>query len=710
VRDIYPIPRIEQILEALHGKELFTALDIRWGYNNIRIKEEDQWKAVFKTPEGLYKPQVMFFRLTNSPAMFQRTMDRVFQKLCNKYPGMVFVYMDDILVATMMDKALHRQIVHEVLDLLEKESFFLKPSKCKFEQESIDYLGIVVSKGTVRIDPTKQNGLAAWPRKLTSVKQVRSTLGVLGYQRPFIPRFAHLARPLTQLLKKEKKFEWMDECTKALDKLIRIVASDPVLHRLDYTKPFTVEVDASQYATGAILYQENEEGRLCPVGYHSHTLNPAECGYDIHDRELLAVMRGLRQWRHLFLSSPFQTTVVTDHVNLQYYQQPQKINRRIARYLGDLAEYNFKLVHKPGKLNRANHLSRRPDYDEGKEDNREVQVLQDTMFANAVVSLDLEQEIYDAQEGQAAAIAELQKAHGLVSQNHHWFRQGRPVVADKLELKQKILRLYHDHETAGHPGVGNTWIAVARDYWWPDLKKFVTSYVKGCAVCQSTKPNTVQPRVPLFPIASSETQAFPFQMIAWDLITDLPKVGMYDAVLTITDHGCSKAALFFPCTKKIDAEGVATLYAEKVFPHYGVPRKIILDQDPRFTADFAKAVCGQLKIHQNVSTAYHPQTDGQSERANAWLEQYIRIYRNAEQDNWVHLLPLAQYVHNSWTNASTGYAPFELLIGHVPQINVTHEETNVPEVARRKVWLEHARQQAQAAIKAAQNMLITRTQ
>jgi RNase H-like domain found in reverse transcriptase/Reverse transcriptase (RNA-dependent DNA polymerase) len=187
-------------------------------------------------------------------------MDRIFQKLRNKYPGMVFVYMDDILVATTMDKMLHRKIVHEVLELLEKESFFLKPLKCKFEQESIDYLGIVVSKGTVQIDPTKQNGLAVWPRKLTSVKQVRSMLGVLGYQRPFIPRFVHLARPLTQLLRKEKKFKWTDECTKALDKLIYIMASDPVLHQPDYTKPFTVEVDASQYATGAILYQENNEG------------------------------------------------------------------------------------------------------------------------------------------------------------------------------------------------------------------------------------------------------------------------------------------------------------------------------------------------------------------------------------------------------------------------------------------------------------------
>jgi RNase H-like domain found in reverse transcriptase len=177
--------------------------------------------------------------------------------------------------------------------VLEGESFFLKLAKCKFEQESINYLGIIVTKGTVRIDPTKQNGLAAWPRRLTSVKQVHSTLGVLGYQRPFICGFAQLAWPLTQLLKKDRKFEWMDECTAALDKLIKIVTSDPVLHRPNYDLPFTLEVDASQYVAGAILYQPNDKGQLCPVGYYSHTLNPAERGYDVHDWELLAVMRGL---------------------------------------------------------------------------------------------------------------------------------------------------------------------------------------------------------------------------------------------------------------------------------------------------------------------------------------------------------------------------------------------------------------------------------
>jgi hypothetical protein len=137
-------------------------------------------------------------------------------------------------------------------------------------------------------------------------------------------------------------------------------------------------------------------------------------------------------------------------------------------------------------------------------------------------------------------------------------------------------------------------------------------------------------QVPLFPITSSEAQAFPFQTIAWDLITDLPKVGTHDVVLTITDHGYSKAVLFFPCTKKIDTEEVVTLYTEKVFLHYGVLQKIILDRDPRFTADFTKAICGQLKIHQNISIAYHSQMDGQSKWANTQVEQYICIYRNTE--------------------------------------------------------------------------------
>jgi hypothetical protein len=212
------------------------------------------------------------------------------------------------------------------LEVLRKESLFLKLSKCEFEQEKAKYLGILVEKGTIHINPTKRNRLKDWPRQLSTVKQVRSTLGVLGYQQPFIKGFAHIAKPLMHLLKKGQTFEWTEECTAALDKLINIVTSDPVLQWPDQDKPFELEVDASQFALGAILYQRDDVGKLRPVAYHSETFNEAERGYDIHDRELLMVVKGLENWRHLLLGAKHEVTVYTDHANLQYYRQPQKIN------------------------------------------------------------------------------------------------------------------------------------------------------------------------------------------------------------------------------------------------------------------------------------------------------------------------------------------------------------------------------------------------
>jgi Integrase zinc binding domain len=178
-------------------------------------------------------------------------------------------------------------------------------------------------------------------------------------------------------------------------------------------------------------------------------------------------------------------------------------------------------------------------------------------------------------------------------------------VADNLPLQQSILYMYHDHQSAGYPGIFNTYASVAQDYWWPDMKRFIVQYIKGYTICQSIKLNTVQPKVPLYPIVVVETHAYPFQTISWDLITDLPKKGGFDSVLTVVDHNCSKAMLFFPCYKKVDAMEVAKIYAWQVFPHYGVPKKIILDQDPCFTAAFTKAVCTQLNIKQNISMVYH---------------------------------------------------------------------------------------------------------
>jgi hypothetical protein len=243
------------------------------------------------------------------------------------------------------------------------------------------------------------------------------------------------------------------------------------------------------------------------------------------------------------------------------------------------------------------------------------------------------------------------------------------------------------------------------------MADFITNYVKGCATCQATKPSTNKPRVPLYPI-TTDRSALPFQVIAIDLIVDLPPSDGYDSILTVTDHDVSKATLFFPCNQTIGGTGVASLFAKHIFPHFGVPMRIISDRDTRFTSHFVTELCQLLDIEQNISTAYHPQTDGQSEWTNQWLEQYLRIYCNFQQDNWSAILPMAQYVHNSWKSHTTGFTPFKLLLGYTPEIRpVSMVSTTLPSLQEKGNFLTQLRERAQEAIRTAQqNVLRLRNQ
>jgi hypothetical protein len=225
------------------------------GYNNIRIKEEDQYKAVFTTPLGQFEPTVMSFGLCNAPGTFVRTMNRVFRPLLAKYPQELLIYMDDILIATTTNVPRHRQIVREVLETIRHESFFLKAAKCEFEQLRVKYLGLLLNGDMIQPDPSKVAGLKEWPQTLKSVSDVHQMLGLLNYHYAFVPGFSHIVKPLTTLLKKDIPFQWTAACTHALDKIINVLTSEPVLTHPDLDKPFELEVDASNFATGAILFQ-----------------------------------------------------------------------------------------------------------------------------------------------------------------------------------------------------------------------------------------------------------------------------------------------------------------------------------------------------------------------------------------------------------------------------------------------------------------------
>ena len=450
------------------------------------------------------------------------------------------------------------------------------------------------------------------------------------------------------------------------------------------------------------------------MGFLSKTFNEAERNYDIHDRELLAVFRALTHWRHLLLSSQYVTTVLTDHKNLEYYKEPHHINRRIARYVQRMQDYNFIIQHIPGESNKSDALSRRPDYDHGTDDNTNVTVLPPHLFAStmtlscsftrAATLSTIDDRVRLHQLQQLDLIKKWATTYPLKQIGELYWYGDRLVVVEDTSLKRGVISLYHDSLTAGHPGISNTTWAVTRDFWWPAMKKDVTEYIKGCTTCQSRKNQPNQPKPSPFPI-SSDAYSTPFTSIAMDFIVKLPLSDTYDTILTITDT-FSKASIFIPCNETVNTEQTAKLYTTYILPHYGLPRRIISDRDPRFTSVFSRELCRTLGISQTISTAYHPQTDGQSERTNQRLEQYLRIFIDYHQQNWAPLLPLTQYTLNAWPNATTKKAPFELILGHVPKVHQSARPFKSPSVENQLQQLKQAREEAKEALQKATNLTL----
>jgi len=319
-------------------------------------------------------------------------------------------------------------------------------------------------------------------------------------------------------------------------------------------------------------------------------------------------MRGLRQWSYLLKGTEIPILVFTDHANLHYYRDPQKIGPRVAGYLPEREQYNMLLEYKPGATNRADGLSHRPDYEGDNPDNNDVLVWPDEYFCEQHTDIqvfdfdseadDLDTQVYQAQKDHQLELKRMATAHNLTLDPEHkatWRHRTALVVMADNALRRGVITLFHDHKASGHPGITKMLQLISPYYWWPNMKAFVTEYIRGCATCQMSKVNTNPGHPPLFPITLEEN-ALLFETIAMDFIMKLPTSGGHDTILTITDTDCSKASIFIPCKETIDSEGVAQLLLIHMVPHYGVPKKIISDRDPWLTSKFATELCRLLDI------------------------------------------------------------------------------------------------------------------
>jgi len=664
VKNRYPLPRIEDLFDQLAGAKVFSSLDLSQGYHQIRITPEDVPKTAFRTPMGHYQFRVLSFGLTNAPATFQATMNNIFRQHVGKF---VLVYLDDILIFSKTE-AEHKQHLDAVLQLLRDNKLYAKMSKCQFFQEELAYLGHLVGKDGIKVDPKKVESVRDWPVP-QNVPHVRAFLGLANYFRRFMKGYSAIVQPLTQLTKKDVPFTWSAKCQEAFELVKSTLTSAPVLAMADPDEPYEVISDASTFALGAVLMQK---GR--PIAFESRKLIPAETRYTTTEQELLGVIHALKTWRCYLEGAKRGFTVVTDHNPITFLQTQPNLSRRQARWSEYLQRFHFDWEYRPGRTNVADPLSRSPAH----------LMLMDVLSAKASL-LPL---LADADApGRAARSLEVHspflqrmrmgytddpwfnaknvQKHGLVQASGLYWFENRVAVPKSQGLRDKLLYEFHNPAGAGHFGSRKTGVALSEHYWWPGWSVDVRNYCEACDTCLRNKPKTQSPAGLLQPLP---VPADIWKSVSMDFVTGLPETPRgHDSILVVVDR-LSKMTHFLPTTAAVTAEGTAKLFYDGVVKYHGLPSEIISDRDVRFASRFWQALADCHGTRVALSTAFHPQTDGQTERMNRTLEQLLRMYIGPRMDDWDECLGPAEFAVNNAVNDSTKFTPFFLNTGRHPVV------------------------------------------
>ena len=513
------------------------------------------------------------------------------------------------------------------------------------------------------MDPAKVAAIRDWITP-TKKKDIQAFIGFCNFYRRFIQDFSKIARPLHDLTKKDAPWRWDSAQQQAFDALKDKITSAPVLAMPRDDGQYRVEADASDYAVGAVLSQL-QDGAWHPVAYLSKTLNAAERNYEIYDKEMLAIMTALEEWRHYLLGTKEPFDIWTDHQNLTYFREARKLNRRQARWFTELQDYHFILTHRPGKtMGKPDALSRNAVENEGLHDNENVVLLKPELFrllliqATVVDVQGVDHQFFERIRDSNAAIDDkVSKALAEDKQHLRWSQRDDGVIITGSALyvprdntlRADILKAHHDTQMAGHPGEMKMFNLIRSSYFWPGLRHDVKRYVKSCSICQAVKIDRQPRHAPLHPHAPP---AAPFEVIGVDFVGPLPESEDKNMICVITDH-FTKFVIYTACRNTIDSEELARLYSERLYGIFGMPRRVISDRGSVFVSEFTRTLMKIHGIEGNPSTAHHPQTDGQTERQNQELEAYLRIWVSYHQDDWVRWLPDAQFWYNNVVHSAT---------------------------------------------------------
>ncbi|KAG8491253.1 hypothetical protein CXB51_014429 [Gossypium anomalum] len=567
IKNKYPLPRIDDLFDQLKGASVFSKIDLRSGYHQLRVKEADIHKTAFRTRYGHYEFLVMPFGLTNAPAAFMDLMNRVFQPFLDR----------------------------------EKE-LYAKFSKCEFWLREVTFLGHVVSAEGIKVDPRKIEAILEW-KPARSVSEIRSFLGLAGYYRRFVEGFSVMAAALTKLIRKGVPFVWTEKQQKAFERLKKFLTEVPVLIQPESGKDFTVYSDASHVGLGCALMQE---GKV--VAYASRQLKPHEGNYPTHDLELAAVIFALKIWRHYLYWE--RCIIYTDHKSLKYLLTQKELNLRQRRWIELLKDYDYSIEYHPGKANVvADALSRRAVSDLRAMFARLSLFDDGSLLAELQVRPTWVDQIREKQLKDESLVARFQQVKeggtsefGLNDEGVLCFR-GKICVPRDSDLRQSILREAHGGLCAMHPRGNKLYHDLRELYWWPRLKREVTEFVGKCLTCQQVKAEHQLPSGLLQPV---KIPLWKWERVTMDFVSGLPLTpSKKDSIWVIVDR-LTKSAHFIPVRTDFSLQKLAKLYVAEIVQLHGVPVSIISDRDPRFTSRFWQKLHEALGTRLNFSTAFHP--------------------------------------------------------------------------------------------------------
>ena len=666
--DTYPLPNIKDCIERMEGAKYWTTLDAASAYWSVELEEKDREKTAFSIPHGKFEFNVMTFGLRNAGATYQRMMDIILSGLP---PDRVLAYLDDIVIfSKSFDE--HKRVVDMVLDKLEAAGITLRPEKCVFGSNEVNYLGYYMNEEGIRPQKALVEAIQDFRRPETK-KEVRRFLGTVGFYRDFIRNFAVISTPLRNLTKENTRFLWSEDCDKSFQELKGLLTKYPVLAFPITNKEFIVEVDACKTAVGGVLHQEQHDGTVRPVSYCSYALSPTQQNWEPYSQETFALVLAVRKWHPYLFGNRFMFR--SDHDPLKNIRSKKDPRGKIANWLMELEEYDYEIEHVPGKDNIvADCLSRSKPLTEPPASRLEEHVcLVSDDFKDRVREAQAEDVIIQRAREDLNAFGHVKAGRlkrvskQLRVEEDILTKSGRPVIPTSM-YKYVIDEFHHLGEVKSHFGVEKTYDLLKSRFYWPNMFETVRNQLAGCMLCQQCKADSKQPKAPLVPLI---TPTRPMDFISIDIAYMEPDDEGFRYILLI---GCvfSKFIDAVPLRTQT-ADDIVEAVGKRWIHLHGTPRYILSDKGSNVDGVTFNEVCSGLQIEKRRTSGYHAQGNGFAERSIRNVREVLRtalLDKGLAHKNWRTILSSLLFALNSSKSKSINCAPYEVVFGRKPVLPI----------------------------------------